>query len=405
MLCESASAETASDTHIHASQFPNLGLFGRSTLLDWLQTYTFPTEARYSDLRYARMVYSQCIDRLLSNGTTTASYFTTIHVPATNLLADLALSKGQRAFVGRVCMDRLGGEGYLDESSDQALKATRECMHHINKIDPRHELVDSIITPRFAPSCSGQLLAGLGELHKESGCRIQTHISENTDEVTLVKELFPESTSYADVYDRAGLLGPKTVLAHAIHLTDQEKALVAERKAKISHCPVSNTCLTSGVAPIKALMDAGIDIGLGTDVSGGYSTSILDAVRHAVLVSRHAAMQSGHDGAKLTTAEALYLATRGGAKVLGLHDKVGTFEVGMEWDAQLIHLGDDHNAGHNDNDTDERMSPTGKVDIFGDEQWPDKINKWVYNGDDRNTIAVWVRGRLVHKTLNYDRYV
>ncbi|KAI1802791.1 guanine deaminase [Daldinia bambusicola] len=409
------------DTHIHAPQYPNVGIFGKSTLLDWLNTYTFPMEASLSSLPKARRVYTRCIQRTLSHGTTTATYYATIHVPSTNLLADLCLSLGQRAFVGRVCMDNLGPDYYLDESPSQSIAATQATIDHIRSIDASFDLVSPILTPRFAPACSPEAMTQLGALHRETNLPIQTHISENVNELRLVREMFPDSRTYADVYDRFGLLGARTVLAHAIHLTDEEADLVARRGAKVSHCPCSNSALTSGVARVRWLLDKGIRVGLGTDVSGGYSPSILDAARQAALVSNHLAMpprggakpppEDGRELARLSVEEVLHLATRGGAEVVGLGEKVGGFEVGKEWDAQLIGLGlvpdeegDDSAEGTQQQEPEngeeqgkEQERDMGNVDIFGWERWEDRVAKWVFNGDDRNVERVWVRGRLVHE--------
>jgi guanine deaminase len=383
------------DTHTHASQHPNTGLFGSTTLLSWLATYTFPLESSLSALDKAERVYTNFVLRTLSHGTTTCCYYATIHVPSTNLLASICHSKGQRAFIGRICMDSeaMSPTYYRDSSAEASIAATRESIDFIRQLDPKAALIHPIITPRFAPSCTPSCLQQLGALHRETGANIQTHISENKPEIALVKELFPESKSYADVYDAAGLLTPKTILAHAVHLTDDEKALIKLRDAKISHCPASNTALTSGCAPVRELLDAGLTVGLGTDVSGGFSPSILEECRQAIWVSRFVAMGNG-DEAKLSMEEVLYLATRGGAKVVGLEDKIGGFEVGMEWDAQLVRLGTVQQSV--------KSLTEGPVDVFGWESWEDKVNKWVYNGDDRNTVAVWVKGRLVHKTPGYD---
>jgi len=376
------------DTHTHAPQYPNAGIFGSSTLLNWLETYTFPTESSFSSLATAQRIYTRVVSRLLSHGTTTAAYYATTHVPATNLLADICLAKGQRALVGRVCMDQLSPPYYRDASPETAVKDTQACIDHVGAIDPSSTLITAVVTPRFAPSCSAEVLAHLGALARETGVPVQTHIAENVDEIALVKSLFPSSKSYADVYDTAGLLTPKTILAHAVHLSPDEVELVRSRGAKIAHCPCSNTCLTSGAAPVREMLDAGLEIGLGTDVSGGYSPSILEEVRQCVLVSRHVAMEKG-EKAKLSVAEALYLATRGGARVVGMQDRIGGFEVGMEWDAQMIRLGSVQESG-------EMEGEMGPVDIFGKESWEDRVAKWVFNGDDRNTEKVWVKGRLVH---------
>lgn len=289
-------------------------------------------------------------------------------------------------------MDNLSPDFYKDASPESAIMDTEATIAHIKSIDPSYELVCPILTPRFAPSCTSALLHKLGNLHKETKLPVQTHISENKSECQLVRKLFPESTSYAEVYDSHGLLTSKMVLAHAIHLSNEECALIKARDAKISHCPASNSALTSGGAKVRGLLDRGITVGLGTDVSGGYSPSMLEAVRQASLVSRHVAMLDG-DAAKLSIEEVLYLGTRGGAKVLGLEDKVGGFEVGKEWDTQLVSLAMVEDEEDSINDGRGVPSP---VDIFGWESWDERVAKWVYNGDDRNTTTVWVKGRKVH---------
>ncbi|KAH6634614.1 hypothetical protein B0J18DRAFT_360554 [Chaetomium sp. MPI-SDFR-AT-0129] len=393
------------DTHIHASQYPNVGIFGESTLLDWLKKYTFPLEASLADSTKARQVYTRVIRKTLSHGTTCAAYYATIDVPSTNLLADLCHTAGQRALVGRICMNQNSPDKYRDASVESAIADTRASIEHIRSIDPSMALVRPIITPRFAPACSVDLMRQLGALAKEMGLPIQTHISENTAEIAFVRELFPPSVTgaaddtYAAVYDACGLLTERTILGHAVHLTDSEAELVARRKAKISHCPCSNSALTSGAAPVRRqFLDRGIACGLGTDMSGGYSPSVLEAARQAALVSRQVVLSGTvdgkrDDGAALSVDEVLYLATRGGAEVVGLADKVGAFEVGMDWDAQLIGLnivGEDGEVINSDGDG-------GDVDVFGWESWPNQVAKWVYNGDDRNTKKVWVKGRLVHE--------
>lgn len=284
-------------------------------------------------------------------------------------------------------MDTLAPDYYRDVSAASSLADTRATIAHIASIDPTHALVTPIITPRFAPSCTSELMHGLGALQKETNLPVQTHISENTAEISLVRSLFPSHSSYTHVYDTHGLLTPKTILAHAVHLSTDEVLLIKQRESKVSHCPASNSSLTSGKAMVRMLLDSGIDVGLGTDMSGGYSPSILEAVRQALLVSRHVAMD-GDDGAKLSVEEVLYLGTRGGAKVVGLEGEIGGFGVGMEWDAQLVGL------GMVNEDIGEEESV---VDIFGWESWEEKVAKWVFNGDDRNTLAVWVKGRLVHE--------
>ncbi|KAK9386853.1 hypothetical protein V1515DRAFT_603145 [Lipomyces mesembrius] len=371
------------DTHIHASQYPNVGLFGKTTLLDWLNSYTFPLESSFADLKVADDVYSRVIARTLGNGTTTAAYYATVHTAGTNLLADLALKAGQRAFIGRCCMDANSPDYYCDKNLEDAQKATLEVIEHITKIDPDHDIVCPILTPRFAASCSKELLSWLGKLSTDTNLPVQTHISENMLEVELVKSMHTFADSYAGVYDKCGLLHDKTILAHAVHLTDDERALIAKRGSGIAHCPASNSALTSGETRVKWLLDAGVKVGLGTDVSGGFTPSILHTARQALLVSRHLSMK-GDESHKLSIEEVLYLATVGGAEVCGLAYKLGNFLPGKKWDAQLITL-------------DCKNSP---VDIFPWElkTHEDLVAKWLFNGDDRNVTKVWVDGKLVAGT-------
>lgn len=426
------------DTHIHAPQYPNAGLFGSSSLLDWLESYTFPVESGFgfqSDHKdgkfsprdaplFAQRIYDQVVARTLSHGTTCASYFATVHVPATNALAALCYTRGQRAFIGRVCMDNpdFCPTYYRDLSAADSLSATKSTIEYIHTLDPKGSLIKPIVTPRFVPTCSRPALEDLGKLAASYSppLHIQTHISENKNEVALVKELFPECASYAAVYDEYKLLTPRTILAHAVHLTPDERALVRQRDAKISHCPASNSALGSGIAPVRAYLDEGVTVGLGTDVSGGYSPSILEAARQACLASRllgHTAdfqadtctnshlKSEGRE--KLSIEESLYLATRGGAAVVDMADDIGGFEQGMIWDTQLIQLGGVKevdrspldSALENDRGTGQSLvqpGPIGNVDLFGKETWEERIQKWVWNGDDRNVRSVWVGGKLVH---------
>ncbi|KAI5794500.1 guanine deaminase [Peziza echinospora] len=393
------------DTHIHAPQFPNSGIFGSSTLLDWLEKYTFPTEDSFKDLDRARTVYDRLVNRTLSHGTTTASYFATIHVPATNLLASICHHKGQRALVGRMCMDCNAPDYLLDKSVEEAMDLTKQTIEHCRGIDPKGDLVSPVVTPRFAVSCTGDLLSALGKLAKEEDIAVQTHLSENVDEIDfVVNTLFPGCGTYTNVYDAAGLLGRRTILGHCVHLSREELELIKKRGSGISHCPVSNSSLGSGLARVRKMIDAGVEVGLGTDVSGGYSPSILEASRQAITVSRLVANLDATKAANLSVSEVLYLATLGGAHVVGLQDKVGSFEVGKEWDAIFVDLTPVPDLVFGESlDNEEAfgvVSGLGPVDIFSSQTgWEDRLAKWVFSGDDRNNLGVWVRGRLVYEKV------
>ncbi|RAH52982.1 chlorohydrolase family protein [Aspergillus piperis CBS 112811] len=404
------------DTHIHAPQYPNAGIFGDAGLLHWLLNYTFPIEASFGSTKFpsipppnAYRVYNQVIARTLANGTTCASYFATIHVPATNLLASLCLARGQRALIGRVCMDRPEQcPDYLrDESPDIAIDKTQDSIDHIHRIDPEGALIKPIVTPRFAPSCTPRSLGKLSKLAASYSppLHIQTHLAENLDELELVHDLYPDANDYTSVYKYFKLLTPRTILAHCVHLSDDERTMIADNKAKLSHCPASNSALGSGICEVRKAIEAGITVGLGTDVSGGYSPSILETVRQACLVSRLLPHMSGssegqnkdNDGVPkevLSIEEALYLATRGGAAVVDMADQIGGFDQGMVWDAQLVKLGKFNPAG--------KWGKTGgvetAVDVFDEgQEWKEKVHKWVWNGDSRNVRMVWVGGKLVHR--------
>ena len=378
------------DTHTHAPQYPNTGIFGSSTLLSWLETYTFPLEASFSSVDQAKRVYTRVVNRSVANGTTCATYHATLHVPATQLLAQICFDKGQRALVGRVCMDMMSPDNYRDESAETAVAATKEVVKYCRDLDDSGNFVRAVVTPRFAPSCTEECMSALGKLSVEEDLWCQTHTSENKDECKQVKEKFPKFKDYISVYDGCQLLGRKTILAHAIHLSDGEMRLIKKKAAKVSHCPASNTALTSGAAKVKLLLEKDITVGLGTDMSGGYSPSILEMARQAMLVSRHVAMEHG-DQHKLSTEEVLFLATMGGAQCVGLEDTIGSFEVGKDFDALLINLDSIDDIG-------ETQEGSGQADCFEWESWPDRVAEWLWTGDDRNVCAVWVQGRCVHST-------
>ncbi|CAZ85869.1 unnamed protein product [Tuber melanosporum] len=400
------------DTHIHASQYPNLGLFGKTTLLEWLNKYTYPLESSLTDPVRAKRVYTQCVNRSLQNGTTTAAYYATQSARSTNILTDVLINLGQRGFVGRCAMDSdLQPESYRDESPKAAVHDTKVCVAYCKEAD-KSGRVRGIITPRFAPSCSRDALRGLGRLladGEKDGLLCQTHISENKREVALVKGLFPECSSYAEVYDTYNLLTPRTVLAHGVHLTEEEVELIKSKGSGVSHCPTSNMALGSGNMWVRRLLDKGVKVGLGTDVSGGHDVNVLEAARMACFASRSVAEGGKGERSKISVEEALWLATRGGAEVLGLKGKVGGLEVGMVWDAILVGLngvpfnlcgeGDVNGAPNGIHHGGKGAKIGGKVDIFGWENWEEKVAKWLYSGDDRNIRAVWVGGKLVCRKM------
>lgn len=362
------------DTHIHASQYPNSGLFGKTTLLDWLNEYTFPLESKLFDLNIANQIYNKIIKRTLSYGTTTAAYYTTIHLESSKLMARLCLKYNQRAYIGKICMNQNSPSYYIESSARESIDTTTQLIDYIKELNDSR--ISPVITPRFAPSCDETLLSQLGQLAKQNNLPIQTHLSENVNEIEWVEQLFPKNSNYTDVYDKNGLLTQKTILAHCIHLNEDELNVIRNQKSGISHCPISNSCLGSGECPTRKILNKGIDIGLGTDISAGYSPSILEVARHAHMVSRHLSKHENNDSLKLSIVECLYLATMGGAHVMGLQDTIGSFDVNKQFDSQFI-------------DLTARNSP---IDLFPWEKQTEKLEKWFFNGDDRNVITVWVGG-------------
>jgi len=331
------------DLHIHAPQWPQLGKALHLPLEDWLQNYTFPLEARYEDVGFANAMYSSLVSTLLANGTTSAVYFATIHLDATQRLAELCAEKGQRAWVGRVAMDEHSQcpSFYRDNSADAALRASEASLHSIQKMDGANNRVQPILTPRFIPSCTDELLIGLGQLASEYNCHVQTHCSESDWEHQFVQERLASTDTMA--LDKFGLLTRKTVLAHSNFIDDQDMAVIKNRCSGIAHCPLSNQYFAGAVFPLRAAIDKGLNVGLGTDISGGPSASQFDSCRHAMSSSR--LLESGVDpsieqaqrgnlNAGVNFIEAFYLATAGGGVVLDA--PIGQFKVGYQFDALHI---------------------------------------------------------------------
>ncbi|NXY05426.1 GUAD deaminase, partial [Pteruthius melanotis] len=309
------------DTHIHAPQYSFTGTRVDLPLLQWLTSYTFPTEAKYQDSGFAEEVYTRVVRRTLKNGTTTACYFATIHTDSSLLLAEITDKFGQRAFVGKVCMD-------MNDSVPQYRETTADSVQETERVQP-------IITPRFGLSCTEDLLNALGDLAETHDLHVQSHISENEEEVKLVENMFPAYQNYTELYDKNKLLTSKTVMAHACHLSDEELKLFSLRGAAISHCPNSNFSLRSGVLNVRKVLEHNVKLGLGTDVAGGYSASMLDAIRKTMMASNSLQINKVNETG-LTLEEAFQLATLGGSRALGLDDVIGNFEVGKEFDALLI---------------------------------------------------------------------
>jgi len=376
------------DLHAHASQWPQLGLALDLPLEKWLQTHTFPLEARYADLGYAETVYASLVDGLLANGTTTAMYYATIHLPATQALADICLRKSQRALIGRVAMDDPGQcpAYYRDASAEAAASATRALIAYVRSM-PGNEsgLIRPVITPRFIPCCSDELLRRLGALAQETGCHVQTHCSESDWEHRYVLDRCGITDTAA--LGRFGLLSRRTVLAHGNFMGDDDIALVVRHGAAIAHCPLSNVYFSDAVFPLRRVLQQGVHVGLGSDIAGGSSPSILDNARQAVMASRM--LESGVDStlsrqqrrrpdSRIDALTAFWLATAGGGIALDLG--IGVFRRGFQFDAMLIDAG----------------VPNSNLRLDREDAPEEILQKIIYHAGRANIRDVWVANRRVH---------
>ncbi len=388
MGCDQIMIPGLVDLHIHAPQWPQLGKALHLPLQDWLQKYTFPLEARYSDIEYARCVYSSLVNSLLANGTTTAMYFATIHEEATTLLASTCLESGQRAYVGRVAMDdpEQCPEYYRDANAKAALAASERSIHHIRQLSGNStQLVKPVITPRFIPSCSNELLQGLGELASHKQCHVQTHCSESDWEHSYVLNRLAKTDTQA--LSDFGLLSRHTVLAHSNFITEQDMQLIKQSGSGIAHCALSNSYFADSVFPLRRALEKSLRVGLGTDIAGGHSASMFSACQHAVSASRmlEAGVDTqltqdkrGQPGSRINYIDAFHLATAGGAAVLD--SPTGTFDVGKQFDALLLELN----------------TPSNRLNEFVDtDDWESLLACIVYNAQACNIAHVWVSGRSV----------
>ncbi|KAI5851880.1 hypothetical protein BZA05DRAFT_398133 [Tricharina praecox] len=385
------------DCHVHAPQYKQLGTKTDVPLMEWLQKYTFPAEAAFASTAHASAVYPRLICRLLRNGTTTALYFASNHLAASLILAETCAKYGQRALVGKTCSDQLLPEDYV-ETTAGSLADTEVFVKSVYERHGRNGLVMPVVTPRFVPTCSLELLQGLGEIAEKYSCHIQTHAAESVDQVALVRSQHPELARDIAILASCKLLTSKTVLAHCTHLHDSEARTMAQTGAAIASCPYSNMLFSRAVLPVNRFRSLGVKIGLGTDIAGGHSASMVDSVRMAGLVSRidgflprwdrstdpreESGVQPVGDEEVVDWKTAFYLSTRGGAQALGL--EVGVFEVGMRWDAVMVDLTWDEDDSADDtpreNEEDVEM----------------KFERWICShGGEQGVKKVWVDGKTV----------
>ena len=378
------------DLHVHAPQYPQLGQALDEPLEVWLGKYTFPLEARYADLRFARPRYDALVRDLLANGTTTALYFATVDLAATKLLADLAIARGQRALIGKVAMDDPAScpDYYRDSSAETAIADTRKFIDYVRAHPENGDgRVLPVITPRFIPACTDKALAGLGALAHEMHVHVQTHCSESDWAHGYALDRFGETDATA--LGRFGLLGRKTVLAHSNFISDTDMATIGGKGAAVAHCAVSNAYFANAVFPLRRALDKGLHVGLETDISGGPISSMFEAARSTVQASRM--LESGVDpttpqaergtpGSTVTMTTAFHLATTGGGIALDL--PIGQFAPGYRFDAMAI----------------DPAPEAGGIRLFGETDPAAIIEKVLYTASRANIASVWVDGRAVSGT-------
>lgn len=358
------------DLHIHGPQFINRGIGFDKELLPWLETYTFPAEGRFKDPAFAGKAYRLFLNRLWEAGTMRFSAFATIHRESSWEFMKLCEQSGLCAYIGKVNMDR-NAPAYLLEDTEQSLADTEELICR-SKEELHH--VKFIATPRFVPSTTEKMMEGLGRLCEKYDLPIQSHLSENQREVAWVKELHRNLGSYTEVYDAFGLLRPgKTIMAHAIYLSEKEKESLREKEIYLAHCAMSNANLTSGIMPLRKNLEQGLNCVIASDVAGGHTPAMNRNLAMTVGVSKLQELQRPKERS-LSLPEALYLATKKPGEFFG---KVGSFEEGYEFDALVIQMDEPEEFLE--------RTPFEKLEVF------------LYDGDDRNITARYCRGQRLEK--------
>ncbi|MGJ8544737.1 MAG: guanine deaminase [Sulfitobacter sp.] len=354
------------DAHVHYPQTAIIASWGKR-LIDWLNSYTFPEETRLQDPSYARAIAARYLDLTLANGTTTVASYCTIHPHSVDAIFEAAQTRGMRIVAGKTCMDRNAPDGLRDDpnSAYDDSKALIDRWHGKSR-------ATYAITPRFSPTSSEAQLAALGALWAEHpDCLMQTHLSEQTDEIEWVAGLFPGARDYLDTYEQHGLLGARGVYGHAIHLTPREESRLAEIGAGLVHCPTSNTFIGSGLFEMARLSAAGIPVGLATDTGGGSSFSMLRTMAAAYEIGQLR-------GTPLHAAQLLWLATQGSARTLHLADRIGSLTPGNEADICVIDL-------HSTPAITQRAQHANDI-------W-EQVFATLMMGDDRAIAQVWVGGK------------
>ncbi|WWC71075.1 uncharacterized protein I206_105028 [Kwoniella pini CBS 10737] len=397
---------TFNDLHLHTAQYLFCGLGLNLSLIEWLNKYAYKAEERLdNDLNLTEKVYEILIKKLLKNGTGFISAFGTIGIESNLILARKMQEIGLRGFIGKLSMDQSPrptyGESSVNDSISSLIEFLDKLEDYLSKFQSHERLVQPIITPRYVPVCSDELLLKLKKLGDERGIRVQSHMCEGRDQMDLVYK--QRGKKDQDIWNDLGFLGPNTLQAHVTYLDEEMIPLLKDRQITIAHCPLSNAYLSEKQFPLREALDHSLNVGLGTDIAGGYTLSIQNQMRQAVVISRlregarceklncsfAESTNKGEKNLSIDWVESIYLATRGGKKGMGLG---GCLEVGMEFDVQLIELTDE-----------ESPSGIGALDLFdieskgidSEEEWKRYIERWWCNGDERNRKNMWIQGRKV----------
>jgi guanine deaminase len=363
------------DLHAHLPQLPNAGLGAGLDLLTWLDRYIFPLERGFDEAAAERLAPSAW-RAVAGAGTTTALVYGAVYEASTDATFRAAEAHGIRAIVGKVMMDRGTYDPTIDPKVilDQSLAESARLIDRWHGAD--HGRLRYAVTPRFAISCTADLLRESASLAADTGAYWQTHVSEDRGEIAEVARLFPEAIDYVDVYDRAGGLGARTVLAHAVHLSDRELSRLIETGTRVAHCPVSNLFLASGMMPLGRYLDAGLSLGLGSDVAGGPDLSIFTAMRTGFYVQNARRVAGVEAGGVLTPLDWLRLGSLGGAEALGLGDVTGSLEAGKEADVIAVD-----------------PAFTAPVPGIEDDDPADIASRLIFRSHPDMVRGAWVRGR------------
>lgn len=391
------------DVHVHAPQWCNSGIGFSLELLPWLQKYTFPAEAKFADADFAEREYTRFVKELLRNGTLRACIFASRHMEATKILIRILKEARMSAYVGKVNMDR-NSIPELQEDTDASIRETLELIRLLaedtdgaansstandnpaggsvsndgaasgstanGSVSSDGAAVKYILTPRYVPCTTAKLMDALGELGNRYDLPVQSHLDENRDEVAWVRQLHPESKSFADVYNDHGLLREnRTVMAHCIHMTEDEMALLKQKKVLIAHCAMSNADLASGIMPLRKYLNYGLNVAIASDMGGSHSVKMAEHIVETIKCSK-LYWVSHPEYSPVSFSEAFYMATKAGGSFFG---KVGSFEPGCEFDALVI---------------DDRSIRTGISHSL-----TERLERFIYTGDSSCIVKRYISGK------------